>query len=500
MAEVGSDLITMADIARLAGQSRSAVGNWKARNPEDFPAESGRGPRGPLYDRAEVTKWLEASNWLDRRPPEVAAVWSLADQLRADMTTEDAMSLILVLLAVMSTSSRSEWKRIEQARPGELDETLRAVVHAHFPFAEEVMPHNRLAESVAHAVSTFSSLDRPHLALMADALLNQTAEWMGPRGGEYLSPLSVRKLVVAIAEAVGSVYNPATGIGQLMVDVVCAEQSRVTEIVGQEINSRVRAMSRLNLAVHHVDAKVALGDVFRDDHYPQLRADRVIAVPPWSQKIPVLERLRDDPRWLWGEPGSNDGNVAWIQHCLYHLADGGRAVIVMPNAALFESGRAGRIRQRIVKSGLLDAVVALPPGLFTTTGLACAVLVFSKGRPNAGGKPTPTLMIDISDVAERHGRRTTLDDDLIDDVARTYHAWRAGTAPTSEHIAVAQFQDLVANDFVIDPGRYLAVPHLQVDAGGANRRRSQLLEQLEDLTLVSQDADAQLKAILGARR
>ena len=98
----------------------------------------------------------------------------------------------------------------------------------------------------------------------------------------------------------------------------------VTEIVGQEINSRVRAMSRLNLAVHHVDAKVALGDVFRDDHYPQLRADRVIAVPPWSQKIPVLERLRDDPRWLWGEPGSNDGNVAWIQHCLYHLADGGR--------------------------------------------------------------------------------------------------------------------------------------------------------------------------------
>ena len=172
----------------------------------------------------------------------------------------------------------------------------------------------------------------------------------------------------------------------------------------------------------------------------------------------------------------------------------------MPNAALFESGRAGRIRQRIVKSGLLDAVVALPPGLFTTTGLACAVLVFSKGRPNAGGKPTPTLMIDISDVAERHGRRTTLDDDLIDDVARTYHAWRAGTAPTSEHIAVAQFQDLVANDFVIDPGRYLAVPHLQVDAGGANRRRSQLLEQLEDLTLVSQDADAQLKAILGARR
>jgi type I restriction enzyme M protein len=220
---------------------------------------------------------------------------------------------------------------------------------------------------------------------MADALLEQAAEWMGGRGGEYLSPRSVRKLVVAIAEPVGSVYNPASGIGQLMIDAAREGNSGITGLVGQEINSRVWALAQLNLVVHRVDGEIALGDVFGDDHYPELRADRVVCVPPWNQKAPVLEKLMGDRRWLWGEPASNDGNAAWIQHCLYHLADRGRAVIVMPSAALFESGRAGRIRQRIIKAGLLDAVIALPPGLFAWTSLPCSVLVFAKGRRNGAG-------------------------------------------------------------------------------------------------------------------
>jgi type I restriction-modification system DNA methylase subunit/predicted DNA-binding transcriptional regulator AlpA len=500
MAEAALDMITMADIARLAGQSRSTVGNWKSRNPEDFPPERGRGPRGPLYDRAEVTEWLETTNRLDKRPPDVAAVWRLADKLRDDMPIEEGMSLILVLLAVMSSSSRSDWQRLQQAPPAELDEVLRATVQSHFLFASEVMPHSRLGESVAQAVAELSRLDSPQLALMADALLEQAAEWMGGRGGEYLSPRSVRKLVVAIAEPVGSVYNPASGIGQLMIDAAREGNSGITGLVGQEINSRVWALAQLNLVVHRVDGEIALGDVFGDDHYPELRADRVVCVPPWNQKAPVLEKLMGDRRWLWGEPASNDGNAAWIQHCLYHLADRGRAVIVMPSAALFESGRAGRIRQRIIKAGLLDAVIALPPGLFAWTSLPCSVLVFAKGRRNGAGKPAPTLMIDLSDASEGQGfRYATLEDDLINDVASLYRSWVAGAEPASENAAVAQFDDLAANDFVIDPRRYLAVPHLQLDHERASRKRSDLLQQLERLTSASRAADAQLREILEAR-
>ena len=233
------------------------------------------------------------------------------------------------------------------------------------------MPSGKLpVQSVAHAIATLSSLDRSRVGAMADALLEQAAKALGHRGGEFLSPPSVRRLVISIAEPTGTVYNPATGVGQLMIDAATNTTSKPVHLVGQEINRRTWAMAQLNLAIHDVEADVALGDVFGDDHFPQLRADRVISVPPWGQKLPLADVLTDDPRWVWGEPGPNDGNAAWVQHCLSHLADDGRAVLVLPNGVLFESGRAGRIRQRIVKAGLLDAVLALPPGLFAWTAPA----------------------------------------------------------------------------------------------------------------------------------
>jgi len=324
---------------------------------------------------------------------------------------------------------------------------------------------------------------------------------MGRRGGEYISPPSVRRLVVAIAQPVGSVYNPASGIGQLMIDAAVSAGSAALEVIGQEINSRVWAMSQLNLAIHDVRAEIALGDVFDDDHYPQLRANRVVAVPPWNQRLPIVERLPGDPRWVWGEPSPNDGNVAWIQHCLYHLAEDGRAVLVLPNNVLFESGRAGRIRQRLVKAGLLDAVLALPPGLFAFTSLPCTVLVFAKGRPSVDGKPAPTLMVDLRESSDgRTTRSATLDDELIGQVARLYSDWRAGAEPTTEISAIARFDDLAANDFIIDPGRYISLPISTPDPDEAIHQRAELLDRLQRLSQASRDADEQLNLILGARR
>ena len=499
MAKTGVDLISTADIARLAGQSRAAVGNWKARNP-DFPPERGRGPRGPLYDRAEVTQWLESTGRLDKQPQEVSAMWHVAEQLRAHMTTEDALSLVLVLLAVMSKSS-PDWQMILYAPPETLDVTIRSSVHSLFPFADELMPRGALpAAPVARVVTALSNFDQNRVSLMADALLEQAAKAMGHRGGEYLSPPSVRRLVVAIAEPGGSVYNPATGIGQLMIDAATSAGSDAIELTGQEINSRVWTMAQLNLSIHDVHAEIALGDVFADDHYPQLRAGRVVAIPPWNQKLPVLDRMTEDPRWVWGEPGPNDGNAAWIQHCLYHLAERGRAVVVLPNSALFEGGRAGRIRQRIVKAGLLDAVFALPPGLFASTSLPCAVLVFAKGRNSVNGKPAPTLMVDLKDLSEGHAARPALGDDLIREVTRLYRNWVAGEEPTSEIAAVAHYDDLATNDFVIDPGRYVSMPFPAPDLNEAIHKRAALLDQLDSLAQASRHADDQLKAILEARR
>jgi len=492
----------MAEIARLAGQSRATVGNWKARNPEDFPRERGHSGRGPLYDRAEVVAWLEATNRLDSRPPEVTAIWNLAAAFRDEMSTEDAMRMLLVLLAVMAKASSSEWEQLVRADGADLGNIFRDCALSLFPFAADLLPGRELPDrSMAQAIWTLSSLDRARVAIIADALLEHAANAMGHRGGEFLCPPSVRKLIVAIAQPAGTVYNPATGAGQLMVDAAAGDSSRVSRLVGQEINSRIWAMSQLILAIHGIDAQVAVGDVFGADRFPELRADRVVAVPPWNQRLPIVEQLVEDPRWIWGEPSANDGNAAWMQHCLAHLAEGGRAVIVLPKGALFEGGRAGRIRQRIVKAGLLDAVIALPSGLFAWSAVPCAMLVFVKGRASIDGKPAPTLMVELTESGDtQRGRRTTLPDPLIDEVGALYREWVDGDHPTAPYAAVASFDDLAANEFVIDPGRYLPLQDVAPDIAKAKRRRAQLVEQLAALTKATHDADAQLQAILETRR
>src|SRR5262249_45891258 len=161
-------------IARLAGQSRATVGNWKARNPDDFPRERGRGPRGPKYDRAEVTAWLEATNRLDKRAPEVMAMWHLANQFSGEMPTEDALPLLLVLLAVMSKAQPSEWRDVLVASGSHLAQKLRATALSLFPFVDELLPKSKLPDqALASAIATLSSLDQPRLSVMADALLEQ---------------------------------------------------------------------------------------------------------------------------------------------------------------------------------------------------------------------------------------------------------------------------------------------------------------------------------------
>jgi type I restriction enzyme M protein len=496
MVSPNPDLISMADIARLAGQSRATVGNWKSRNPDEFPVERARGPRGPLYDRSEVIAWLEATNRLDQSSPDALATWHLADQVRAGMPTDDAIPLTLLLLALMA-SSPSDWETIRSTAVEDLDQAVRAKAHALFPFAAELLPRRELpGRSLAQAVNVASTFDRSRLSSLADSLLHQGAEMIGRRGGEYFTPPSVRKLVVALAEPTGVFYNPATGIGQLVVDA--ADQRGVTAIYGQEINRRSWAMAQLNLAIHGVDAEIAIGDVFTDVRLPDLRADRVVAVPPWMQKLTAVDRLMGDPRWVYGEPGPNDGNAAWIQHCLHHLADDGRAVLVMPNGALFESGRAGRIRQRLVKAGLLDAVFALPPGLFPWTSLPCSVLIFAKGRPAANGKPGPVLMVDVSGADPPRPRRSAeLSDALIDELVSLYRDWTAGRMPAVRSAAIADFEELALNDFVIDPGRYLSLPQAELDIDQTIEQRTALLAQLERLTRESREADSKLAAILG---
>lgn len=500
MTEETFDLISMAEIARIAGQSRSTVGNWKARDPDDFPAERGRSTRGPLYDRGEVTAWLVATNRLDAHRSEVAVLWDVANQFRGELATEDVLPLALILLALMAEAP-SGWADLRSGQE-HIDEMLRSLVREHLPDAEILLPSSGVpAQPLMRAIDIVAQLDPAHVAALTDAALEHAAQALGHRGGEFLSPRSIRSLVIAIAQPAGTVYNPGTGAGQLLVNAADASgEPQSTVLVGQEINLQSRAIARLNLELHDLRGDIALGDIFTDDRHPDLRADVVLSVPPWNQKIADAERLRDDPRWIWGEPGSSDGNSAWVQHCLAHLAEDGRAVLVLPTSVLFEGGRGGRIRQRIVKSGLLDAVVALPPKLFSWTAMSCAVLVFRRGRAEVGGKPAPTLMLDLTTQADSSERGSNeLSDAVIDDVGELYGRWVQGNSPDVQYAAVANYDAIVANDFVIDPGRYLSLPAVEIDRDEIMRRERELVERLSSLSSASRDADDHLRSLLESR-
>lgn len=372
MAEPEPVLISMADIARITGQSRATVGNWKSRN-SDFPPASSRGPRGPLYDPTEIFKWLDSTGRLDKLDawraeqdalqPVRVALPLLIDLTKEGMSHEDAVALLLLLAAVRSRQGDHYWNTLCEADPSDLDGLLRsAVLSASYSMSGAEMLKDELpAEALARTVEALSPLDRSMVRRAVDWLLEyQVTFKFSPMGLNMLPPSSLRRLMIAIAQPRGSVYDAASGTGQLLVDAALAGNSTVARLFGSEESYSLCLMAMLNLEIHELSANLYWDDPFENHYFADERADCVIAAPPWNTKFPTGDRMSGDPRWVWGEPGPNDKDAAWIQHCLYHLADGGRAVILLPNSVLFEGGRFGRIRQRIIKAGLLDAVIALP--------------------------------------------------------------------------------------------------------------------------------------------
>jgi type I restriction enzyme M protein len=426
------------------------------------------------------------------------------DQLRAStsLRSDEILEVLFALLAVRARSTPEDWRDLRASPPDMLGRALDRRLMAVADVSVDVLLSRTFSAAVvAQAIDTISSPGAP-VGEIADYLIEQFAGVVGRTGDNYAIPPSIRRLVISMAQPTGVIYDPAAGFGQLLIDAAAEAGSSPYDLLGQERSPWACTMAQLNLVIHGIHAEIVAGDVFRHDMFPQLRAHRVMAVPPFGpRQLPSADEMASDPRWVWGEPGANDVDVAWIEHCLFHLADNGRAVLVLPNRILFRGGRAGRIRQRIVKAGLLDAVVALPPGLFHSTSVAPSLLVFVKGRASVKGEPAPTLMIDTRNFTPNRARPTrSLSADLIAEVAELYHEWAAGTSPDSDLSAVAHFDDLAANDFVIDPARYVPVPRTAWDADEAATDRAALIGQLEALTQASRAADDHLEAVLKGRQ
>jgi type I restriction enzyme M protein len=324
--------------------------------------------------------------------------------------------------------------------------------------------------------------DKPAQDLLGEVyeyFLGNFARAEGKRGGEFYTPSSVVRLIVEILEPYeGRVYDPACGSGGMFVQAakfVEAHRGRGHKadisVYGQELNERTWRLAKMNLAIHGIDGNLAArwGDTFADDKHPDLKADFVMANPPFN--IKDWARDETDPRWKYGVPPKNNANYAWLQHMISKLGERGTAGIVLANGSMSsqQSGE-GEIRQALVEADLVACMVALPPQLFRTTQIPACLWFLSKDKSPQGARRLDDrrgeiLFIDARGMGEMVDRteRDFPEADLRK-IADTYHAWRGTPSAREAGLTYedepgfcfsADLQQVRQRGYELSPGTYV---------------------------------------------
>ena len=332
------------------------------------------------------------------------------------------------------------------------------------------------------------------LGQVYEYFLEQFALAEGRKGGEFYTPRSVVRLLVEMLEPYqGRVYDPCCGSSGMFiqsVDFICAHATgngnggRVRgdiSIYGQESNYTTWRLAKMNLAIRGIEGQIAQGDSFHNDRHPDLRADYILANPPFNVSDWGGERLRDDRRWEYGIPPVGNANFAWVQHFLYHLAPKGVAGFVLANGSMSSnSSGEGEIRKNIVEAGLVDCIIALPGQLFRSTQIPACLWFLRKGRSAGEGRPGETLFIDarkLGYMTDRTHRDLSADD--ISRIADTYHAWRNGGdyADVPGFCKSASLEEVRKHGHVLTPGRYVGAAPQEEDGEPFQEKMTRLAAQ-----------------------
>ncbi|WP_055698333.1 N-6 DNA methylase [Streptomyces silaceus] len=453
----GATEVTAAGIARLAGVGRAAVSNWRRRH-DDFPKPVGGTETSPSFALAEVEHWLRAQGKLVEVPLRERVWQQLAGHPAGPATALLHAGCALLLVrdrppAWLAVSAVSD-ERMAQLLPGELDEvvTMRFGVRrrraVHVPEAAELLPSVPLLRGVAE--------------LAAELGAKQTYEFLigrhtdaNPR--QYtLTPAGPAELMAHLAGPARTVLDPACGTGALLRAVPARPDQYLH---GQDSAPELAALTALRLALHS-DATVRsmAADTLRADAYDDRRADAVLCHPPFNERNWGHDELAYDPRWEYGFPARAESELAWVQHALARLADGGTAVLLMPPAAA--SRRSGRrIRADLLRRGALRAVVALPPGVAPPYNLPLHVWVLR--RPDPAARPAPeVLLVEAAGVLAADGRDRQLWPAVRDAVLDAWRAFdRDGTLDERPGLArCVPVLELLDDEVDLAPARRLPPP------------------------------------------
>ncbi|MFH1467833.1 MAG: class I SAM-dependent DNA methyltransferase [Pseudomonadota bacterium] len=357
-------------------------------------------------------------------------------------------------------------------------------------------------------LGTRAHREKDTLGRVYEYFLARFASAEGRGGGEFYTPTSVVRVLVELLEPYqGRVYDPCCGSGGMFVqsvkfiDAHGGRRDAVT-VFGQESNATTWRMARMNMAIRGIEAKLGTqhADTFHRDLHPDLRADFVLANPPFNISNWGGERLVEDVRWRYGTPPAGNANFAWVQHIVHHLSPTGTAGVVLANGSMSsqQSGE-GEIRRKLVEADLVDCMVAMPGQLFYATQIPVCLwfLARDKGNGKHRDRRGEVLFIDARKLGRMETRvHRVLDPEDIERIAGTYHAWRnvsGGYEDVAGFCNAARREEIAGHDFVLTPGRYVGAEEVEDDGEPFEEKMERLVGEL----LVQQAEGRRLDELIG---
>ncbi len=477
-------------------------------------------------------------------------IWKAADKMRGNIDASEYKSVVLGLIFLKYISDKFETKYRQLVAEGEgfeedKDEYTaenifyvptearweRIAAEAHTPEIGQVIDNamraiekeNKRLKDILPKNFARPELDKRRLGDVVDLFTNirmhehgdskdilgrayeyclsKFAEAEGKLAGEFYTPACivaciVKTLVNVLQPYEGRVYDPCCGSGGMFVqsaEFIKNHSGNIKNIsvYGQDSNPTTWKMAQMNLAIRGIEADLGQynADTFFNDCHPTLKADFVMANPPFNLSDWGADKLAGDVRWKYGTPPNGNANFAWIQHIIHHLAPTGRAGVVLANGSLSsQSGGEGEIRRKLVEADLVDCIVAMPPQLFYTTQIPVSIWFFNKDKKQKG----KTLFIDarnLGTMVTRKWRELTDRDSSdpaqrgdIQRIADTYNAYVGGTLIKEKGFcAVVSTEEIAKQDFILTPGRYVGIAEQEQDTEPFDEKMNRLTSELSGL-------------------
>ena len=466
----------------------------------ELERDDGADPDDPDEYRAENIFWVPpAARWSHLR--------SQAKQPGIGRLVDDAMAAIERDNAALRDVLPKDYARqsLDQMRLGQIIDLVSNI---------------RVGDEASRAKDVLGRVYEYFLSMFANA--------EGKRGGEFYTPRCVVKLLVEMIEPFeGRVYDPCCGSSGMFVQSIefirahrataapgKSERTRPTpgaaariSIYGQESNHTTWRLARMNLAIRGITGQVAHGDTFHHNQHPDLKADFILANPPFNVSNWGAERLAEDQRWRFGTPPRGNANFAWVQHMVHHLAPSGIAGFVLANGSMSSRQKAElQIRRGLLEAELVDCMVALPGQLFYSTPIPACLWFLARDRGNGRFRDRrgEVLFIDARKLGRMIDRtHRELEDSDIDRIADTYHAWR-GEEGSGEYEDAPGFckseslAEIESCGYLLTPGRYVGVEPQEEDDEPFEEKMTRLAAEWREQRAEAARLDAAIEANLVA--